>query len=251
LLDNKPLLGTSTIANNLPKNLTWWAAEMAAVECLDKGILIPTLREEYELAVSSPNKKKEIDKLQRKYPIFKKARFAHYEKKKEKAETGIDMHAELERYINDTMNNEAPVLPYIDKIQPFIEWSKKNVKKFLWSEKHCYSERLWVGGIIDAGAVLKDGTSALIDFKSAREAFLSHYVQAAGYAIGAEESGLLDKNGNLIMKLEKPIEKLLIVPFGAYKVEPQENKLGIGDYKICFEALTVVQRIIRLDERRD
>ena len=45
----KPLLGTSTVVGVLSKNLTWWAAETAAVECLEAGEHIPGIREEYRV----------------------------------------------------------------------------------------------------------------------------------------------------------------------------------------------------------
>ena len=97
-LNGKYLNGTSTVLQVLSKPLTFWAAETAAVECLEAGARIPTIREEYLLACAHPDKKKAIDALQIKYPIFKKARFAHFADKNEKAEKGTDLHEILERF---------------------------------------------------------------------------------------------------------------------------------------------------------
>src|SRR3990167_90047 len=130
LLDGKALTGTSSVGNVLAKNLTWWAAELSAIECLEVGEQIPTIRAEYEEACASGDKKKAIDALQKKYPLFKKARFAHFAKKNDTAKSGTDLHAELERYVKNIMHGEVKG-DYDDKILPFIEWSANNVAKFI------------------------------------------------------------------------------------------------------------------------
>ncbi len=43
LLDGKPLTGTSSVGNVLSKPLTWWSAELSAVECLEAGEKIETI----------------------------------------------------------------------------------------------------------------------------------------------------------------------------------------------------------------
>jgi hypothetical protein len=43
------------------------------------------------------------------------------------------------------------------RIQSFIDWSVEHVDRFLLSEAHCYSAKLWVGGITDCVAKMKDG----------------------------------------------------------------------------------------------
>lgn len=249
----KNLSGTSSIVGVLQKNLVWWSAELAAVECLEAGLKIPTIRDEYLEAVASKDKKKAIDALQKKYPIFKKARFAHFNEKKKKAEKGVDLHAELERFIKDWIatNHFLYTKSYPAQIMPFIEWSEKNVKKFLWSEAHCYSQELWTGGIADFGCELNNGTLVLGDFKSSKSDYLSHHIQGAGYAIEIEENGLLDKDGNLLMKLDRPIEKILIVPFGADVVEPKESNIGIGDLKKGFKACVELYRILGQEKQND
>lgn len=245
-LDNIPLTGTSSIMDVLGKNLTWWAAEWAAVECLEAGEKIPTIREEYLAACSQQDKKSAIDLLQEKYPIFKDARFAHFNDRNKKAKKGTNLHADLERFVNDQIEGKEGVYP--EQIQSFIEWSKKNVKKWLWSEKHSYSERLWVGGISDAGAILNDDSVALFDFKSANKAFFNHFLQCAGYALEIEENGLLDPNGNFIMSIPK-IDKLLVVPFGAEVVEPVEYKGKLDDLKKGFEYAVGLYRLMGLDKQ--
>lgn len=228
-LDGNPLIGTSTVVGVISKPLTWWSAELAAVECLEVGEKIPTIREEYEEAVISGDKKTAIDALQVKYPIFKKARFAHFESKNEKADKGSEMHEDLEIYVKWCIkeyegipqgqegNTRAPT-------RYFAQWARENIKKFLVSEGHCYSRELWCGGITDCMAEMKDGQIAIIDFKSSREAFDGQFIQVAGYDLEQSESGILDAEGNEILPPQK-VTKYIIIPFGAkeFKVEERYN----------------------------
>lgn len=219
-LNEKPLIGTSSVCNVLAKNLTWWAAETSAVECLEVGEKIPTIREEYLEACASTDKKKAIDALQVKYPIFKKARFAHFADKNSKAKKGTDLHAELEKFVKSEMGIEPCDIATLDlKIVPFVEWAKKNVKRFLWSEMHCYSEKLWLGGITDCGFEDNEGKYAILDFKSAKDAYLSQFWQCAGYDLQIAENGGFDKDGKKVFELDKPISYYAVLPFGMEKPE--------------------------------
>ena len=251
-LDGAPLIGTSTVVGVISKPLTWWAAETAAVECLEAGEKIPTIREEYEEAVASGDKKAGIDALQKKYPIFKKARFAHYESKNDKADAGTEMHKALEEYVKDCLYwvtdgvNGVPVdQPLQNKIKAVVEfrvWAKTNVKKFLVSEGHCYSRELWVGGITDCMAEMKDGQFAIIDFKSSREAFDGQFIQVAGYDLEQSESGILDAEGNEILPPQK-ITKYIIIPFGAkeFKVEERYN---VEELREAFKAAVKLYKLL-------
>ena len=85
----------------------------------------------------------------------------------------------------------------------------------------------------------------IIDFKSAKEVYYSQFVQCALYAVQIEENGLFDKDGNLIKKLDKEIDGVCIVPFGAKVVEPKFNwdmeelrttvNLAVNLYKILLK----------------
>jgi len=117
---------------------------------------------------------------------------------------------------------------YDPKINPFIEWARKNVKKYLWSEVHCYSEKNWIGGISDVGIELNDGRVGIFDFKSAKEAYDSHFFQIAGYDIQISENGGFDAEGNKTFTLPKPLEFYAVIPFGAENIIPIFNEdLGL------------------------
>lgn len=250
-LDGKPLIGTSTAVQVLGKEgLTWWAAELAAVACLESGEHIPTIRAEYEAvsALSGKNKKNARDRLQRKYPIFKKARYAHKEKKEAAATPGTDMHAQLERYVKECIygHNGFPIASEADwdigpEVLRFHEWACGNVEEFLWSEGHCYSEALWTGGICDCGALLKEGRAAVIDFKSSKEAFFGPFVQCGGYALQIEENGVLDRDGNRV-HAAVAIDALAVFPFGGSADAPTITRKVEG-YMAAFEASVTIYKL--------
>ena len=218
-LDGKPLTGTSSVMDVLFKPLSWYASGKA-VETL--GWLNPKLHSE-EKRIESANKKLfEIKGLttEEYLKLLDTAYRAHDEHKKSRAKVGKDLHSELETYVKNTMKMKFSKKPYDEKIKPFIEWSRANVKNFIASEANCYSEKLWVGGVTDCVAEMNDGTLAVIDFKSAKEAYDSHFLQTAGYALQIEENGMWDSKGIHNKKLDKKFQTLIVVPFGAEEIKP-------------------------------
>lgn len=237
-LNETPLIGTSSVGNVVAKPFTYWASGLAVMQ-----LGVP----DSKVLTKWKNKKatkEEVDALMRGCGAFleefktmsvedyvklmSKAYTAHATNLKDKAQEGTDLHAELERFVKWYMTTEGETRNFMEqkfepRIQPFIDWTVLNVKRFLWSEAHCYSEKMWTGGISDVGAELNDGKVIIIDFKSSKEAYLGQFWQCVGYAIQIEENGWFDRNGNLLGKLEKPIDYVCIVPFGAEKVEPKFN----------------------------
>lgn len=228
----QPLIGTSTaskMAGGDKGALIWWGAEMAGVALLEMGVeKSETIRAEYELVkgiADVKEKKKAMDALQKKYPAFKVARFAHYEAKNDAADKGVDLHAELEKYVKhclETSDGIPQVHSDNERVKNFAEWAVKNVDKFLFSEGHCYSERLFLGGIADCAAKLKTGELVIIDFKSAKSPYYEHYCQIALYAIQISENGVFDADGNKVMEPFKA-SVYIVIPFGAqdFKVVPR------------------------------
>lgn len=228
---DKPLIGTSSVGSVLAKPLTWWASGLAVKEL---GVPDPkvftkikskkaTGGEINALNSSCGARLEEIKSMsvESYVELLNRAYKAHSTTLSEKAEEGIDLHAECERFVNDFMQGKSDFSSFNERIKPFIEWSVVNVKRFLFSEGHCYSETHWLGGISDTCAEMNDGKVIIIDFKSSKEAYLNQFWQCVGYAIQIEENGWFDRNGNLLGKLDKPIDYVCIVPFGAEKVEPQ------------------------------
>lgn len=219
--NDKPLLGTSTVVNVIAKPLTWWASGMA-VGCL--GWLNPkhhSKADRLEKAADALETIKLMDSgvyLE----ILDKAYQAHNENKELSADKGTDMHEQLELYVKDCLqfNNGEPIEYKGDheRVSLFASWAMENVKRFLWSEIHCYSERMWVGGISDVGAEMLDGKIAIIDFKSSKEAYESQFIQIAGYDIQLSENGGFNNKGERTLE---PIsaQEYIVIPFGAPKFE--------------------------------
>jgi hypothetical protein len=258
LLDDKPLIGTSTACKIISKPLTWWASGMAvatlgwknsklmvngkyktvpAQERLDHAAKFFEELKGYTL-------EQYINKLDEAYG-------AHNVRLKDAAADGTDLHAELEKYVKNQIAarelGTKDTTKYPDVIKPFVEWAKVNVDHFLFSEIHCYSEKYWLGGIVDAGAVLKDGARVVIDFKSAKAAYFDHFIQIALYDIQLMENGGFDKNGKQLMKFAQPFDRYLVVPFGSVPLEIKE-RYDIKEFReAAIAAVTLYRHSLRYE----
>ncbi len=254
-LNDKPLLGTSTVMDVLAKPLTWWASGKA-VETLGwiKAGDWKKLKSEEEknsdimrrLAHVRPyfEKIKNLPNATAYLALLDKAYRAHADNLKVTAKDGTNLHAEAEAWVKGNIK-EAHIPPH-EKIEPFVRWARDNVKRYLWSEAHCYSERLWVGGISDCGVELTNGEYAIVDFKSSKEAYLSQAFQVAGYDIQVTENGIFSESGKHSMKLDKLITKHIIVPFGAENCVPVIFP-NVDQNKKAFEACVELHKILNIN----
>jgi hypothetical protein len=246
-LDGVALSGTSSISKviGIGSALSWWASGKA-LELFGWTPTKTKKSERLETAREYFNDIHDISTVEEYLGLLDLAYKNHKVKLDDSADKGIDLHADLENFVKCEMGllPAEDRLLFNDRITPFIEWSKKNVKRFLCSEGYCYSEKLWVGGIVDVVAELNDSSIAIIDFKSAKEVYMSHLIQCAGYKIQIEENGIFDASGGLVLKLDRPITKLIICPFGAKKVSPVENTLPIDEYVQGFKDATGLYRLL-------
>lgn len=232
LLDNKPLIGTSTIASSVGKGsaLIYWAVGMALNELgwsNPKKVTEKAIRLKKSSDVLR-NLKSMSDETY--LSLLDMAYKAHTRELKRTAGLGVDLHAELERYVKFQIsgNWETPPLELFEDeelkkiIQPFVQWCENNVKKWLFSEVHVYSEELWTGGIIDAGYIDMNDNFVLADFKSGG-AWLSGYYQIGGYHIQLNENKkAFDENGNVVFELnDLKVKKHAIFPFKGGFTEPK------------------------------
>ena len=251
LLDGKQLTGCSTVTDVLSKPLNWYASGKACeilgwtnekIKVNGLYIHVPT---EDRLKISNPA----LDDIKKMTGLeylclLDKAYKAHNEFKKKSAKKGIDLHTELEQFIKDQMSSCAR--PYDPKIQPFIDWSDKNVKTFLWAEAHSYDEETFTGGISDAGAILNDGSVVVFDFKSAKSAYQSHFIQAGGYCLQIRKHGIFDKDGNYHGEKPSPTH-IAIVPFGTEPVIPVIKHCE--PYEVAFKCAVELYRLMNLEEK--
>jgi hypothetical protein len=237
-LDGRMLTGTSSVSDVLAKPLTWWASGLAVKEL---GIPDPKLITKIKNRTATPEEVKatmaavgvKLEQIRvmtadQYYKLLDGAYRAHTQVLKDTAQAGTDLHAECERFVKDHMNHTLGM--YDERIAPFVEFTNKRVKRFLWSEVHCYSEVQMIGGISDCGFEDVDGKFAIMDFKSSKDAYTSQFWQCAGYDIQISENGGFDADGNQTLEwkgasfdyyavfpfgMAKPIPKLFFDPVGA------------------------------------
>jgi hypothetical protein len=232
-LNGIPLIGTSTvckiIGGDKTGGLIWWASGKA-VEKLGwtpskikkDGRYVEAIREDRLLPASIEHIKiKNMNTLEY-LELLDDAYKAHDTSKRDSAKKGKKRHELLEKYVKECIaSGGAPIFNTNETIQSFIDWSLLNVSQFLWSELHCYSKKLWTGGIADVGWRDNDGTIVAGDFKSSKEAYFDQFIQIAGYDIALAENGGFTPKGEHIFTLEKPIERYCVVPFGNEKLTPE------------------------------
>ncbi len=252
-LDGQPLVGTSRVGSILAKPLAWYGSGKAVevFGCQDPKLLTRIKNKKAsqdEITQHRIALQLGLDMIQKLdiegySTLIDKAYRAHDVYMRSRAKPGKDLHAECEAYIKMCMNGTY-VQTFDPKIDPLLEWSRDNVKRFLWSEGHCYSEKHWIGGISDAGYETHEGKFGVLDFKSSKEAHMDQFWQCAGYAIQIEENGVLDANGNKIWPLspkDRPtgphhwIDEVCVFPFGGDEPRPYFF-VDIQGAKECFLA---------------
>jgi len=195
----KNLIGTTKALDVLGKTLTWWASGMA---CEVFGWRNPKKSSVDEIENSAAEALNNITSMNIDdyIKLLNKAYRAHKDNLYKKAGEGTDLHLALEDFIKSQINGVSiEDSKPSERITDFVIWSEKNVKRFIFSEAHCYSESLWVGGISDFGYIDKQGMFVLGDFKSSKDAYFNHYVQLGGYHRQIEENGLYDIDGNVLI----------------------------------------------------
>lgn len=267
----KPLRGTSTILDVLSKPLTYWAvglalAKLGWVKISMKPDEIPDeikarakeleleFKKAYSGYVSIPREIRlegltvKLEEIQKMSPdeflsLLDEAYTAHKQNLKETAKGGKDLHALAEAWIKGEISGER-ITPD-PGIQPLVLWAKENVKRWLWSEMHCYSEKHWIGGISDAGFETIDGIYGILDIKSSKDAYTSQFLQIGGYEIQVTENGGFDAQGNHLFTLDKKIGQYVIFPFGMKKPEAQ-IRYNTDELRRGFLAAEYLDRLINV-----
>lgn len=261
----KPLTGTSSVLSVIAKPLTYWASGLAVKEfgCPDPKVLTKiknkkASQEEIEALHQAANARlSEIEQMtiQDYIKLLDKAYRAHATTLKETADEGVDLHAELERFVRFRMaldSKESTIFtgpPWHPRIEPFIKWTDANVDRFLWAETHCFSRKWHLGGISDCGFIDKDGRMGILDFKSSKEAYFAHWAQIGGYDLQISENGGFDAEGNLTIDLIHEIrdgfDYYCVLPFGMEEPKVQVNKDVEGCKANFLHALALYRAIPR------
>lgn len=208
LINDRPAHGVSTVCGVISKPLSWWASGMCAAEF---GWRNPKKTPAIEVSRAIKEGFDMVKNLNEKEygRLLTRAYRAHHEHKKDTAEEGKDYHSLIEIYIRSKiLNLPIPVDP---EISFFVEWAESNVKNFLFAEAHCYSEKLWCGGICDFGFINKQGRYAIGDIKRSGP-YYSHLVQVGGYDVLIEENGVFTSDGKVLIPVLPVAEHYTIFP---------------------------------------
>lgn len=181
-LGGKPLMGVTTILSVINKPmLLQWSANMA----------VDYLKNIYSIGLELEEEN------------FEEARIAHRIKKEKAGNWGTEVHEAIEHWI---AGNEPTIKPdqqiVFDK---FREWVKENNVKFLASEKHVWSEKLWTGGICDV-VLEMDGKKYIGDFKTSNGIYNEAFFQIAAYHLMLIDMGIYTNDeieGYIVINLKK------------------------------------------------
>lgn len=184
-LDGKQLTGCTTVLGIVAKPaLISWSANMTAEFLRDKldGI-------------------KNLDQMKWEL-LLDEARKQHTKRKEKAGDWGIQVHFEIENYIQNEIDKKGNEV-YPENIKNFVEWEKQNKVKFLATEKNIYSEKMFVGGIVDIVCEI-DGKRWIGDIKTSGSGiYPENFWQCACYDLLLEEMGEPKAEGYIILNLKE------------------------------------------------
>lgn len=218
--DGKRMTGITSVLQIIAKPaLIQWAVNMA-VDCIKEN-LPKEVENEMMLQFQRPDF----------MDLLEQARKAHTKKKEAAGDVGKTVHAAIKEFIK---NKTEPKLDEqgMKMFENFRKWLTDNKVEILESEKHLYSEKLFLAGICDA-VVMIDGKKWLVDFKTGgTRVYAEAFFQMGGYDI------LLNEMGE-----HKDIEGYIVL--GIFKDGTTEEKRSISnnDNRDAFLAALKIYRI--------
>src|SRR3990167_5458009 len=182
----KALTGITTVLSVIAKPaLISWAANMVAWY-IEENAPHP-VGKDYHVSV----------------PLLEEARKAHTKKKESAGDWGTTVHGWIESYLKDEKPDPLKEEKQELACGNFIKWIDDNKVKVLESEKHLYSETLWLGGITDL-VVEIDGKVWVADIKTGSVIYEEAFFQMAGYQLMLEEQKLYkDIAGHIVLNFRK------------------------------------------------
>ena len=208
LLDDKPLIGVTTALSIIAKPaLIQWSANMA-VDYISNNF--PSFQEMVKNPLALTD-------------LLKSAKVAHRLKKEKAGDWGSVVHKKIEAWIKTgKVYSIAPILKVLEKKEgkvivlnddekkvvslvftKFMNWVKENKVVFLESEKHVWSEKLWIGGILDLVFTM-DGKKYIGDIKTANAIYNEAFFQMGAYNLCLEEMGEhKEVEGYVVINLKK------------------------------------------------
>lgn len=218
-LDGKPLLGVTSVLSVISKPaLVQWSAN-EAIKYIKENLSYKRLKlfKKGYLVIK--------DK------VLEEARMAHRIKKEVAGDWGTELHKAVEDWIKEKviptrLFQENQIIAFDN----FVKWSKDNKVKFLESEKHIWSEKLWIGGICDM-VIEMDGKKYIADIKTSSGIYNEAFFQMGAYDMCLEEMGTKDISGYIVINLKKD-GKMEIKETNDMLQNREAFKFALGLYKI-------------------
>lgn len=142
---------------------------------------------------------------------------------KEKAEYGTDIHLLIDKVVKNIILNQPydVQIEFQDIVNSFLNICNNINLQFLTGDTPVGSKKLKYGGRFDILGSINDAL-ILIDIKTSKQIYTSHYLQVAGYAIAFEEMTNLPISLGGIIKLSE---------------QPEYSIISLEKYKNCFKKL--------------
>lgn len=142
--------------------------------------------------------------------VLSEAKVAHRKRKESAGDYGNMVHDTVSEIIQDVIEKEEGFIRSgknpNKSIQNFLDWAINNKVKFLATEQNIYSERLFIGGIVDFVCEI-DGQIFVGDIKTAKSGiYPENFWQCAGYDIMMKDMKLSwaeDVKGYVILNLKE------------------------------------------------
>jgi CRISPR/Cas system-associated exonuclease Cas4 (RecB family) len=190
-LDGVSLTGCTTVLSVIAKPaLIQWAANQAI---------------EYVVANATT---RGVDTTIVRNEVLDKAKTAHRIKKEKAGDWGTEVHAWIENFIMSRILQTDTPKPLTDELKAqacnhFVKWADDNKVVFKESEKNVYSEKMWIGGIVDIVCEI-DGKVWIADIKTGSGIYPEHFWQMAAYDMCLEEMGLYPSmTGHIVLNCKK------------------------------------------------
>ena len=189
MLDGKALTGCTTVLSVIAKPaLIPWAVKTCA------DFILKALEDKKEITPS----------------VVEEAKKQHRLTKEKAGDWGTEVHSWVERWIMAQIvgdKSQEPHRPENDlkwqACQHFVKWATDNKVTFKESEKNVYSEKMWLGGIVDVVCEI-DGKTWIADIKTGSGIYPEHFWQMAAYDMCLEEMGLYpEMTGHIVLNLKK------------------------------------------------
>lgn len=149
------------------------------------------------------------------------------------AALGTRIHKAAERVMAGRRDEVgADLAPYADAVEAFLDL---HVQKVLAVEKRLVSVTQGFGGTLDVYVKLRDGSYAILDWKTSAQLSKQHGHQLAGYALLAREHGMT-VNRRIAVKIDKQRP-------GKFHARSYANHVGdVRVFRACCELWWATER---------